>query len=79
MTSRLVTWFDATSSTLPPGLSGYITTFGEILQLEQKSDGQQNIQAGFVRLVEKSQTDLSLIRKWINFCEENHGPTAEDR
>ena len=76
-TPRLVTWFDATSSTLPPGLSGHITTFGEILQLEQKFDWQQNIQAGFVRLVEKSQTDLSLIRKWINSCEENHGPECK--
>jgi hypothetical protein len=75
-TSRLVTWFDATSSTLPLGMSGHITTFGEILVLEQTADRRQSIQAGLARLVKGSRTDFSLIRKWIGSCEEHHGPSC---
>jgi hypothetical protein len=73
-TSKLVTWFDATSSTLPPGISGHSTTYGEILLLEQTSYRRQNMQVGLARLVKESRTDFSLIRKWLNTCEEHHGP-----
>lgn len=73
-TSRLVTWFDATSSTLPPGIFGHNTTSGEILLLEEKADLRQSIQAGLARPVKETRTDFSLIRKWIDSCEKHHGP-----
>lgn len=72
-TSRLITWFTATSSTLPPGISGHITKYGEILLLEQSSDIRQDLQVGLARLVDKSYVDFSLIRGWISSCEQHHG------
>ncbi|KAH4613338.1 hypothetical protein HBH82_016160 [Parastagonospora nodorum] len=75
-TSRLVTWFDATSSTLPPGISGHSTTYGEILLVEQISYRRQDVQVGIARLVQESRTDFSLIHKWLHTCEEHHGPVC---
>jgi Heterokaryon incompatibility protein (HET) len=78
-TPRLVTWFDATSSTLPSGYSGHITTFGEILLLKEPSGQRQNVRAGLARVVGESRVDFSLIRGWIDSCEEHHGPLCNLR
>ncbi|KAF2667721.1 HET-domain-containing protein [Microthyrium microscopicum] len=69
---RLVTWFDATSSTLPSGITGHSTTFGEILLLKGSSDQRQDVRAGLARVVGESRVDFSLISGWIHSCEEHH-------
>jgi hypothetical protein len=73
---RLVTWFHATSLTLPRGWSGHSTTYGEILLAKRTYDPLQDMKAGLGRLVKESSADFSLIRTWMDFCENQHGPTC---
>jgi hypothetical protein len=69
---RLEVWFDATSSTLPIGVHGHMTTVGEILPMEELPNDENITPRGLARLLSNSAADFSLIQNWINYCRDNH-------